>query len=57
MKRWPFFLLPIALTFAMLAGCISLDEKQRNWIFQPSNLIRVARIRHQRESGYPTEEL
>ena len=38
MKRWPFFLLPIALTFAMLAGCISLDEKQRNWIFQPSNL-------------------
>jgi uncharacterized protein len=37
MKRW--FLLTLALlaTFALVTGCATLDEKQRNWIFQPSD--------------------
>jgi fermentation-respiration switch protein FrsA (DUF1100 family) len=36
MKRWPLFL---ALAFAALVtlGCASLDEKERAWIFQPSD--------------------
>ena len=39
MKRWPFFghISFIALAFAILAGCSTLDEKQRGWIFQPSD--------------------
>ncbi|WP_083686206.1 alpha/beta hydrolase [Rhodoferax koreense] len=39
MKRWSLFgyLGSIALGFAVLAGCASLDEKQRSWIFQPSD--------------------
>ena len=36
MKRWPFFSVFILL-FVILAGCATLDEKQRDWIFQPSN--------------------
>ena len=32
-KRW---LLLCALALATLAGCTSLDERQRQWIFQPS---------------------
>ncbi len=37
MKRW--FLIPLALlvTFALVTGCATLDEKQRSWIFQPSD--------------------
>ncbi|MDH6185779.1 alpha/beta fold hydrolase [Polaromonas sp. CG_23.6] len=36
MKRWPilFFLL---FAFALLAGGTALDQKQRGWIFQPSD--------------------
>ncbi|MEO5660339.1 MAG: alpha/beta fold hydrolase, partial [Polaromonas sp.] len=36
MKHWT-FLSSIALAFAVLAGCAALDEKQRSWIFQPSD--------------------
>ena len=39
MKRWSFFstAASIAMAFAVLAGCSTLDEKQRSWIFQPSD--------------------
>lgn len=40
MKRWrsPLSLLALLLSaFALLAGCATLDEKQRFWIFQPSD--------------------
>jgi len=36
MKHWPVFS-ALALTFAVLAGCATLDEQQRGWIFQPSD--------------------
>lgn len=36
MKHWP-ILSTLLLTFAILAGCATLDEKQRGWIFQPSD--------------------
>ena len=36
MKSWR-ILFPIFLAFAVLAGCATLDEKQRGWIFQPGN--------------------
>jgi fermentation-respiration switch protein FrsA (DUF1100 family) len=36
MKHWP-ILSSIILTFAVLAGCATLDEQQRSWIFQPSD--------------------
>ncbi|WP_092007939.1 alpha/beta hydrolase [Polaromonas sp. OV174] len=36
MKRWP-LLLSLVLTAAITAGCAVLDEKQRSWIFQPSD--------------------
>lgn len=36
MKRWP-LLFSLAFAFAVLAGCAALDEKQRSWIFQPSD--------------------
>ena len=36
MKRWPLFSL-LTLILAILAGCATLDEKQRDWIFQPSD--------------------
>ncbi|RYX93215.1 MAG: alpha/beta fold hydrolase [Comamonadaceae bacterium] len=36
MKRWHFFSTLVA-TLAMVAGCSTLDEKQRAWIFQPSD--------------------
>lgn len=37
MKRW--LLLPLALltTIVLVTGCATLDEKQRGWIFQPSD--------------------
>lgn len=36
MKHWP-LISSLALAFAVLAGCATLDEKQRGWIFQPSD--------------------
>ena len=36
MKHWP-MLSSLLLAFAVLAGCNSFDEKQRSWIFQPSD--------------------
>ncbi|MCW5650253.1 MAG: alpha/beta fold hydrolase [Ramlibacter sp.] len=36
MKRWHLFAAALA-TLAILAGCATLDEKQRAWIFQPSD--------------------
>lgn len=36
MKHWP-LISSLALAFAVLAGCSTLDEKQRGWIFQPSD--------------------
>ncbi|WOI47621.1 alpha/beta fold hydrolase [Acidovorax sp. BLS4] len=36
MKRWP-LLSSIALAMAVTAGCATLDAKQREWIFQPSD--------------------
>ena len=36
MKHWP-ILSTVLLAFAVLAGCATLDEKQRSWIFQPSD--------------------
>jgi alpha-beta hydrolase superfamily lysophospholipase len=38
MKRWTLFAaIALALGFAVLAGCSTLDERQRAWIFQPSD--------------------
>ena len=38
MKRWPLLTsLLLALAIAMFAGCAALDERQRAWIFQPSD--------------------
>jgi len=36
MKHWPIFS-ALVFIFAVLAGCATLDEKQRGWIFQPSD--------------------
>ncbi|MBX3586846.1 MAG: alpha/beta fold hydrolase [Ramlibacter sp.] len=36
MKRWHLFA-SLATALAVLAGCATLDEKQRAWIFQPSD--------------------
>jgi acetyl esterase/lipase len=36
MKRWHLFT-SFSLALALLAGCTTLDEKQRAWIFQPSD--------------------
>ena len=38
MKRWTLLAATaLALGFAVLAGCSTLDERQRAWIFQPSD--------------------
>lgn len=38
MKRWTLLAaMALALGFAVLAGCATLDERQRAWIFQPSD--------------------
>ncbi|MBC7467989.1 MAG: alpha/beta fold hydrolase [Ramlibacter sp.] len=37
MKRWTLFL-AAALTLMLTLGCAALDQKQRAWIFQPSDL-------------------
>lgn len=37
MKRWSLFVSAIALTALLGAGCSTLDERQREWIFQPSD--------------------
>jgi len=36
MKTWP-ILTSLAVAVAVLAGCSTLDEQQRGWIFQPSD--------------------
>jgi hypothetical protein len=36
MKKWRLFT-AVLTTLAILAGCATLDEKQRAWIFQPSD--------------------
>lgn len=36
MKRWHLFT-SFCMALALLAGCATLDEKQRAWIFQPSD--------------------
>ncbi len=37
MKRWFLLLLSLLTAFALVTGCATLDEKQRGWIFQPSD--------------------
>ena len=37
MKRWFLLLLAVLAAFALITGCATLDEKQRGWIFQPSD--------------------
>jgi uncharacterized protein len=36
MKRWHVFT-SFCIALALMAGCVTLDEKQRSWIFQPSD--------------------
>ena len=36
MKRWRIFT-SFCFALALMAGCVTLDEKQRSWIFQPSD--------------------
>ncbi len=38
MKRWSLFAVVIALCALLAGGCSTLDERQREWIFQPSDL-------------------
>jgi alpha-beta hydrolase superfamily lysophospholipase len=37
MKRWFLLLLALLTAFGLVTGCATLDEKQRGWIFQPSD--------------------
>ncbi len=37
MKRWLYLLLSLLTAFVLVTGCTTLDEKQRAWIFQPSD--------------------
>ncbi|WP_213953447.1 MULTISPECIES: alpha/beta hydrolase [unclassified Variovorax] len=37
MKRWAFLASAIALSALFAGGCSTLDERQREWIFQPSD--------------------
>jgi len=37
MKSWTFFSTVVALVALMAGGCSTLDERQREWIFQPSD--------------------
>jgi uncharacterized protein len=36
MKRWRIFT-SFCIALALMVGCVTLDEKQRSWIFQPSD--------------------
>jgi uncharacterized protein len=36
MKRWRIFT-SFCIALALMVGCVTLDEKQRTWIFQPSD--------------------
>ncbi|WP_399680987.1 alpha/beta hydrolase [Xenophilus sp.] len=38
MKRWTALLSALSLAALLGAGCATLDERQREWIFQPSDL-------------------
>jgi alpha-beta hydrolase superfamily lysophospholipase len=37
MKRWLLFFLALLTAVALVAGCTTLDQRQRGWIFQPSD--------------------
>ncbi len=37
MKRWSLFACTVSLCAVLGAGCSTLDERQREWIFQPSD--------------------
>jgi len=37
MKRWFLLLLALLSMLAVVTGCATLDERQRSWIFQPSD--------------------
>lgn len=37
MKRWFLLFLALLTAFALVTGCATLDERQRGWIFQPSD--------------------
>jgi len=37
MKRWFLLLLALLTAVGLVTGCATLDEKQRGWIFQPSD--------------------
>jgi alpha-beta hydrolase superfamily lysophospholipase len=37
MKHWSLFAIATALTALLAGGCSTLDERQREWIFQPSD--------------------
>lgn len=37
MKRWPLLAAAMTLFALLAAGCATLDEQQREWIFQPSD--------------------
>ena len=37
MKRWSLFASAVSLCALLAAGCSTLDERQREWIFQPSD--------------------
>ena len=37
MKRWFLLLLALLTAIGLVTGCATLDEKQRGWIFQPSD--------------------
>src|SRR5690606_34207642 len=37
-KRWTALLSALSLAALLGAGCATLDERQREWIFQPSDL-------------------
>ncbi len=37
MKRWFLLFLALLTAFGLVTGCATLDEKQRGWIFQPSD--------------------
>ena len=37
MKRWSLLVSAASLSALLAGGCSTLDERQREWIFQPSD--------------------